>query len=295
MANTDPTVQRNPRSQRGHQPSGVRWNDRERVARVPGLERHTLLRPRDRRQHVSDRLALQHIQSGPIMGRTQCPPICRKAPRNDLVGIQLLLGLTTHKRRLKCGSRPPLVCREWRPWQGASLGVTQRFCDYLSSQVPANFEICQLPSEILSWVTRVLRITASSLGVVRKAGTRTSTESGDGGLGSESTSDTLLTPTSLCYLTTNKSYIPKLSSSATEGQTGLKGGPLQELVRDQWLQALSAKPQATWLRRFVTISGQAPFTSRAVRTCAHLSDPCLKRTRMTIPQATNNEPSPQNY
>ena len=173
--------------------------------------------------------------------------------------------------------------------------LTQRFRDYLPSQVPANFEICQLPSEILSWVTRVLRITASSLGVVRKAGMRTSTESGDGGLGSESTSDTLLTPTSLCYLTTNKSYIPKLSSSATEGQTGLKGGPLQELVRDQWLQALSAKPQVTWLRRFGTISGQAPFTSRAVRTCAHLSDPCLKRTRMTIPQATNNEPSPQNY
>ena len=31
--------------------------------------------------------------------------------------------------------------------------LTQRFRDYLPSQVPANFEICQLSSEILSWVT----------------------------------------------------------------------------------------------------------------------------------------------
>ncbi|KAI2509039.1 hypothetical protein MHU86_5415 [Fragilaria crotonensis] len=55
--------------------------------------------------------------------------------------------------------------------------LTQRFRENLTSQVPENFDICQLPSEILCWVTQVLRIAALSLEAARKGDTRKPTGS----------------------------------------------------------------------------------------------------------------------
>ena len=173
--------------------------------------------------------------------------------------------------------------------------LTRRFHEHLSSQVPVNFKISQLLNEILCWVTRVLRITASSLGVARKDATRTQTDCGDGGLGLGSTPDTPMIPSSLCYPTTNATSSQKLSFSVIGQPIGPPPVTLPDLVRGHWLQALSAKPQATWLRRFGTISGQAPFTSRAARTSDPSSGPYSKRTKTTTHHVTSNEQSPHNY
>ena len=144
--------------------------------------------------------------------------------------------------------------------------LTQRFHSNLASQVPENFKISPLPNEILCWITHVLQIAASSLEAARKDDTRTPTESGDGGSGLAGKRVTVLTPSSLCYPTTNASCSRSRSSSAIEPLAGPPEGTLQESVRSRWSQALCGKPQATWLRRFGAISGQAPCTSREATT-----------------------------
>jgi hypothetical protein len=56
--------------------------------------------------------------------------------------------------------------------------LTDRFRSHLRSQVPESFNIVQLPNEILSWVSHMLRITELSLTVAKKEGTRAPTVSG---------------------------------------------------------------------------------------------------------------------
>ena len=147
--------------------------------------------------------------------------------------------------------------------------LTQRFHANLASQVPENFNISPLPNAILCWIIRVLQIAASSLEVAKKGGTRTLTESGDAGLDSDGRLGSALTHFSLCYPTTNGNSSLNPSSSVTGLLSGPPMGTLQESVRNLWSQALCAKPQATWLRRFGAISGKAPCTSREATTCVH--------------------------
>ena len=147
--------------------------------------------------------------------------------------------------------------------------LTQRFRTQLTSQVPEDFEISPLPSEILSWITQVLQIAASSLEAARKVATKTTTEPGDVGRDFVRAPDTMPTCSSLCYPTTSENSSRKHSSSATATQIGPKEGTLQESVRNLWAHALCGKPQATWLRRFGAISNKAPCTSRAATTCDH--------------------------
>ena len=147
--------------------------------------------------------------------------------------------------------------------------LTQRFRSNLASQVPENFSISPLPNAILCWIIHVLQIAASSLTAAKKGSTRTPTESGVAGSDSDGRRDSVLTHSSLCYPTTNGSSSQNLSSNATDLLDGPPTGTLQESVRNLWSQALCAKPQATWLRRFGAISGKAPCTSRGATTCAH--------------------------
>ena len=147
--------------------------------------------------------------------------------------------------------------------------LTQRFRTQLTSQVPEDFEISPLPSEILSWITQVLQIAASSLEAARKVATKTTTGPGDAGRGSARTPDTTPTCSSLCYPTTSGNSSQKPSSCVTATQIGPEAGTLQETVRNLWEHALCGKPQATWLRRFGAISNKAPCTSRAATTCDH--------------------------
>ena len=144
--------------------------------------------------------------------------------------------------------------------------LTQRFHSHLPSQVPENFAICQLPSEILSWVIQVLQIAASSLTAVKKDGMRASTESGDDGEGSAKSPAAEMTPSSLCYPATSANFLPRPLSSATATPIGPPAGTLQAIVQNLWCRALSGKPQATWLRRSGVICGRVPCTTREAPT-----------------------------
>jgi hypothetical protein len=146
--------------------------------------------------------------------------------------------------------------------------LTSRFHNSpFATQVPPNFAIHQLPDEMLCWVSRVLQTAASSLTAARKGETKHMTGSGDGGWDSASTQDMQVTPSSLCYQSSSATWSPSPSYSAIGLPDGPQPGALQESVRSRWESALSAKPQATWLRRFGAISGSAPCTSKAEQTC----------------------------
>jgi hypothetical protein len=169
--------------------------------------------------------------------------------------------------------------------------LTRRFHQHLTSQVPASFQISQLPSEVLCWVTQVLQTATSSLAVAKKGATKAPTEFGEDGRGSAVMSGTGMTPSSLCYPTSSVSSSSSLSSIVTARQVGPPPGTLQESVRSRWFQALCVKPQANWLRRFGVISGTAPCTSRAALTSNPLSDPFLRHLITPTPLKTSSGPS----
>ena len=74
--------------------------------------------------------------------------------------------------------------------------LTQRFHSHLPQLIPRSFVISDLPPEILSWATRVLRMYESSL--IRVKSNHTSPTTGRGGAGSRSTAPkAYLTETSI--------------------------------------------------------------------------------------------------
>ena len=168
--------------------------------------------------------------------------------------------------------------------------LSHRFRHHLTFQVPANFRISQLPAEVLFWVTQVLRTATSSLGAAKKGGMKTPTGRGDDGKDSARARATAMIPISLCYPSSNANFSSKLFCSATVPRIGPEAGTLQACVRDRWFRALCDKPQATWLRRFGAISGEAPCTSREARTCNPSSDPCSRPTATRTHPRSNNGP-----
>ena len=160
------------------------------------------------------------------------------------------------------GKRHPLAFDE-----PANDVLTERFLSTFPSQVPENFVISQLPGEILSWITQVLRAAESYLTEDRKEATKSTTGHGDDGKGTAITSATTVTRTSLCYPSTNRKLLSEPSSTFIGLRDGMPRADLTELVKTQWLRVLCEKPQATWLRRFGGISGKAPSTSRDLPTC----------------------------
>jgi hypothetical protein len=172
--------------------------------------------------------------------------------------------------------------------------LTQRFRRHLTSQVPANFRISQLPDEILYWITQVLQIASSSLAVAKKGEMKAPTGSGDAGKGFVDTWDIKTTPSSLCYPSSNAKFSQKLSCIATEHQLGPPPGTLQASVQTRWFRALCAKPQATWLRRFGAISGTAPVHLKGSANLQPYVRSLLKRLTMQTPQNVNSAPSHPN-
>jgi hypothetical protein len=169
--------------------------------------------------------------------------------------------------------------------------LTQRFHLYYPDQIPENFAICQLPSEVLSWVSSVLQTAALSLTAAKKEATKTTTAHGGDGWGSAKSQASALTPSSLLYPRSNGSCSAELSFPATEVLSGPPPEKLMESVKGQWSRALCGKPQATWLRRFGCISNQAPFTSRAPPSCTPLPVPSSRPLTMSTPLPPDNEPS----
>jgi hypothetical protein len=166
--------------------------------------------------------------------------------------------------------------------------LTSSFLTHYPSQVPANFVISQLPTEILSWSMQVLRVAESYLTDAKRAAMCPLTGPGGGGKDIADTWVTQLTHTSLSYPSQSENYSSGPSSTSIDKPPGTPMADLRGLVASQWSQALCGKPQAIWLRRFGTISGSAPCTSRDQRTCDPSSDPGCALARTSTLQNDNN-------
>ena len=139
--------------------------------------------------------------------------------------------------------------------------LTNRFHRFVPQLIPQSFNICPLPTEILSFVTLVLQTTESSM--IRWNRRRMTTGTGPGGDGKDSamklgswTTSSLTYPPGNANSSSDPFSLPTSQLSGAGQETFL-----QSIVRP-WRERLCALPQATWLRRFGTISNQVPFTSR---------------------------------
>ncbi len=158
--------------------------------------------------------------------------------------------------------------------------LTRRFHSYLPQLIPTTFEISPLPNEILSWVTLALQTVESSWIRSKRPATKLATESGAVGNPTAPLPESLTTASSLTYPTTKSTSLFVPSSDCTDQLNGASQDVWKEDIRSHWSQALSKLPQAVWLRRFGTISNQAPFTSRAAKTSSPPSEPSSKPTKM---------------
>jgi hypothetical protein len=140
--------------------------------------------------------------------------------------------------------------------------LTERFHSYLSPQIPANFKISHLPQEILSWVTLQLAQVESSLTRNRSKAMKESTGPGGGGKVSVMKPAWKMTSTSLLYPESKPNWLPGPFSRSSETLASMKTEGLQQSVGSRWSAALSAMPQAAWLRRSGVLYNKAPSTSR---------------------------------
>lgn len=143
--------------------------------------------------------------------------------------------------------------------------LTQRFHIHYPSQIPENFSISPLPRKILSWLTMVLRTHESYLTLSKRVLTKQPIGVGDVGWDSVITPASTLTPSSLPYPTRKPTSSLEPFCPAFEPLSGASTADLQGIVNDQWFHRLSERPQATWLRRFGSVSNRAPSTSKEER------------------------------
>ena len=150
--------------------------------------------------------------------------------------------------------------------------LTQRFRSHLPSQISESFTISPLPEEISSWICQVLQLAASSLMANKKLRLKMSTEAG------------LATMDGLPCL--GRIPIRPLLPCPTPNDIELIARSFLSCVRNfKWcpdgtfglphrVAALSAKPQATWLCDFGSISNATPFTTRSAPTSSPTSATC---------------------
>jgi hypothetical protein len=152
--------------------------------------------------------------------------------------------------------------------------LTLRFHQSFPQLVPLTFAISPLPSEVLSFATRALQISESSLIHDKSPHTRSETGPGNDGDTSANGPDWSITPSSIAFPATSKNFCSEPFSPPTELETGANPDDFLGSVESLWLRTLSEKPQVTWLRRFGTISNRAPFTSRTATSSFRPSGPC---------------------
>jgi hypothetical protein len=152
--------------------------------------------------------------------------------------------------------------------------LSHRFSTFLPQITPNNFAISQLPREILSFVTLVVQTAESSMILKHNSPTKNETESGDDGLTAATPAASEKTPTSLEYPQMAVSFSANHSYPYIVSPLGTSQVSLLASVRSQWSEARSEMPQASWLRRFGTVSNGAPFTSKTAPSSSRPSDPC---------------------
>jgi hypothetical protein len=164
--------------------------------------------------------------------------------------------------------------------------LTQRFHTFLPSQIPPNFSISPLPNEILCWVSQVLQTVESSLTRSKKPDTKRPTASGAAGNTSAHAAGLTMTPSLLTCRHQKRNSSSGPSSNSIEKPTGILTANLQDGVKSRWSAALCEMPQAVWLRRFGTITNQAPYTSRTATSCTQPSEASSEPSITSTPRPT---------
>lgn len=168
--------------------------------------------------------------------------------------------------------------------------LTLRFHTHFAQIVPPGFAICPLPSDVLSFAIRALRIAESSLTQNKNPQTRNGTESGAVGPTSAPTRDSKITDTSVTFPSSSATFSSAHFWPSTAPDPGASRESFLASVDAQWLQTLSAKPQASWLRRFGAISNKAPCTSRTATSCFPPFDHSSAHSTISTPRPTGRKP-----
>jgi hypothetical protein len=143
--------------------------------------------------------------------------------------------------------------------------LTAFFHSKFANQIPPNFCISPLPSEIVSWVGLTQAKWTASYTGPRKPQTKKATSSGS--VGSRT-----LTPSvsEVIHTSTVSQTHPHSSSSSDSYILGVTGPSAIEETRKRWQSALYAKPLATWHRNSGITIGLAPATTRTEPTSSIL-------------------------
>jgi hypothetical protein len=160
--------------------------------------------------------------------------------------------------------------------------LTERFHSLFHDQIPQDFKVSPLPSEISSWITQVLQTAAWSSTPNKNPATKSATGPSDDGKDSAEPQAYKTTSFSLTAARPSETWSSEPFSTATEAPNGQPQETLMENVGRLWSARLCEKPQATWLRRFGSICNQAPCTSREVPTCIPPSNPSSERSTTPI-------------
>jgi hypothetical protein len=113
--------------------------------------------------------------------------------------------------------------------------LSQGFHLCYPGQIPENFKISPLPSDITSWVLSILQTAASSLTAELKEATNQKTEPGDAGSASAPKPEEAMTLSSISYPQTDKSFSSGPSLPVFEWPDGKREAEsLKASVKSQW-------------------------------------------------------------
>ena len=135
--------------------------------------------------------------------------------------------------------------------------LTQRIHDLYPSQIPKNFRICPLPSEVQSWISSVAPLLREFSLDASNRPTKPLTGRGVDGSNTSTSSVSATTP----FWTASRPFERDRRSSApscNDSEMELS----QEGLRSLFEHQLSKRPLATWHRASGITTGRAPATSR---------------------------------
>jgi hypothetical protein len=174
-----------------------------------------------------------------------------------------------------------------RRWDLSDTDLTSLLIKKFPSQIPANFHICRLPNEMLSWISEVAPRLLVSSTEKSNPPTKNKTAPGDAGSGTLKISASMTIPSSIA---SNPETSEPLSSAPSSNASVMASGA--EALRRTLRQALSKKPLATWHRGSGITTGQAPATSRTDSPFT-LSYPPLRKRGKTWIRPKNASPQSQ--
>ena len=145
-----------------------------------------------------------------------------------------------------------------RTFELSPTELTHRVHRLFPSQIPENFRVCQLPHEIVCWISSVVPQQQESSSA--KWSPVMNPETGHGGDGTNISACYNLAPTP--FWTRSKPFKSERPSSPPSSSASETAIGTDEQVTDCFVRQLLKKPLASWRRLSGVTTGRAPPTSR---------------------------------